>query len=279
LVGKEGKMGGRLQDKVAIITGAGTGIGAAITFAFAREGAHIVGAARRLGKLNEIGEKVKNLSGTKFVAKKCDVMIKNDCQNVAAETIKEFGRIDILVNNASYFPVTRFLSITPEEWDIVLATNLKGYMLMCQAVLPYMVEQKRGKILMINSNQSRLALFHQVHYAVSKGGIIALTRCLSAEFGPKGVYVNGIGCGYTPETEGATRAAVDSIIAKHGVNVSEEVKTKFLSKFDEANISTSALRKVGHVSDYEGIAVYLASDESNFITGQTIMVDGGTSMP
>lgn len=272
-------MTGRLQDKVAIITGAGTGIGAAISLAFAKEGAHIVGAARRLEKLNEIGEKLKNFFGTKFVAKRCDVTIKEDCQNVAADIIREFGKIDILVNNASYFPVSRFLSISAEEWDAVLATNLKGYMLMCQAVLPYMVEQKRGKILMVNSSQARLALYHQVHYVVSKAGVLALTRCLAAEFGPKGIYVNGFGCGYTPETEGATRAAIDSIVAKYGPNVSEELKTKLLSKFDEVNISTSVLRKVGHASDYQGIAVFLASDESDFITGQTIMVDGGTSMP
>lgn len=273
-------MAGRLQEKVAIITGSGTGIGAALSLAFAKEGAHIVGAARRLEKLNEIGEKLQSSYRRKFVAIKCDVTIKDDCQNVATQTIKEFGRIDILVNNAGYIPAKRFLDITPEEWDMVLATNLKGYMLMCQAVLPYMVEQKGGKIVMMNSSQSRLALIHMVHYACSKGGVIALTRCLAAEFGPRGIYVNGIGVGYTPETEGATRSAVESIIAaKHGVEVSEEVKTKWLSKFDEVNLVMSALRKIGHVSDYEGIAVYLASDESDFITGQTIMVDGGTSMP
>jgi NAD(P)-dependent dehydrogenase (short-subunit alcohol dehydrogenase family) len=275
----EGKMGGRLQDKVAIITGAGTGIGATISLAFAKEGAHIVGAARRLEKLNEIGEKLQSSYGRKFIAIRCDVTIKDNCQNVATQTVKEFGRIDILVNNAGYMPAQRFLDITPEEWDMVLATNLKGYMLMCQAVLPYMVEQKRGKIVMMNSSQSRLALIHMVHYSCSKGGVLALTRCLAAEFGPKGVYVNGIGIGYTPETEGATRSAVESIIVKQGVEVSEEVKTKWLSKFDEFNLARSALRKIGHASDYEGIAVYLASDESDFITGQTIMVDGGASMP
>ena len=272
-------MEGRLLDKIAIITGAGTGIGAAISLAFAKEGAHIVGAARRLEKLNETGEKVQSSYGRKFVAVKCDVTIKDDCQNVATQTVKEFGRIDILVNNAGYIPTSRFLDITPEEWDMVLGTNLKGYMLMCQAVLPFMVSQKKGKILMVNSSQSRVSLFHQVHYAVSKAGLIGLVRCLAAEFGPKGIYVNGIGAGYTPETEGASRSAVDSIIAKHGVNVSEEVKTKWLSKFDEINLVMSPMRKIGHVSDYQGIAIYLASDESNFITGQTIMVDGGVSMP
>jgi 3-oxoacyl-[acyl-carrier protein] reductase len=272
-------MGGRLQDKVAIITGAGTGIGAAISLAFAKEGAHIVGAGLCLEELDEIAEKVKGHYGRKFIAKKFDVKIKSDCQNVASEAMKEFGKIDILVNNAAIFPVKQFLEITPEEWDLVLGTNLKGYMLMCQAVLPFMVSQKKGKILMINSSQSRLSYFHQIHYVVSKAGIMGLVRCLAAEFGPKGIYVNGFGCGYTPETEGATRAALESIYAMHGTNVSEEIKTKLLAKFDKTNIVLSPLRRIGHASEYEGIAVYLASDESDFITGQTIMVDGGVTMP
>ena len=172
-------MTGRLQDKVAIVTGAARGIGAAISTAFAREGANIVGADIRLDTLQETAEKVSSSFGTKFLAKKCDVTVKEDCQNVAAETVKEFGRIDILVNNAAYFPVRRFLAIEPEEWDAVLAVNLKGYMLMCQAVLPYMVEKKKGKVLMTNSSQARLGLFHQVHYACSKAAVMALTRCLA----------------------------------------------------------------------------------------------------
>ncbi len=272
-------MTGRLQDKVAIITGAGTGIGEAISVAFAREGAHVVGVARRLEKLHEVGEKVQTSFGTKFVAIRCDVTVKDDCQNVAAATVKEFGRIDILVNGAAYFPVRRFLAITPDEWDAVMATNLKGCMLMCQAVLPHMVEQKRGKILMVNSNQARLGWFHQAHYVVSKAGMLGLTRCLATEFGPKGIHVNGFNCGYTPETEGATRAAVDSIIAKFGPDVSEEVKRQFMAKADELYVGYQAVKRVGHTEDYEGIAVFLASDESDFIAGQTIPVDGGAVMP
>ncbi|MFC1893083.1 SDR family NAD(P)-dependent oxidoreductase [Chloroflexota bacterium] len=271
-------MTGRLQDKVAIITGAGSGIGESISLAFAREGAHIVGAARRVERLQEVAKKVQAL-GTRFVAIRCDVTVKDNCQNVAAETMKEFGKIDILVNNAAYFPVKRFLGITTDEWDAVMATNLKGTMLMCQAVLPHMVPQKRGKVLMLNSTQSRMALFHQDHYAVSKAGLIGLTRCLAAEFGPKGINVNGFNCGYTPETEGATRVALDSIVAKFGPDVSEEVKTNMLKGADELNMAYQAIKRLARVDDYDGIAVFLASDESDFITGQTIPVDGGSVMP
>jgi NAD(P)-dependent dehydrogenase (short-subunit alcohol dehydrogenase family) len=273
-----GKMAGRLQDKVAIITGAGTGIGKAISMAYAKEGAHIVAAARRLEKLEETAEKVRNLFGVKAVAKRCDVTIKDDCQNLAAEVIKEFGKIDILVNNAAYFPVRRFLAITPEEWDAVLATNLKGCVLMCQAVLPYMVDQKSGKIVMVGSSQARLSVYGQIHYACSKAGVIALTRCLAAEFGRKGIRVNGFLCGFTPETEGATQAGEEAIVKKFGADVSDELKAQLLAKANQDN-AADALGRVGHIEDYQGIAVLLASDESDFITGQTISVDGGSTMP
>lgn len=273
-----GEMAGKLQDKVAIITGAGTGIGQAISMAYAKEGAHIVGVARRLEKLEETVGKVRTLFGVKAVAKKCDVTVKDDCQNVAAEVVKEFGRIDILVNNAAYFPVRRFLAITPEEWDAVLAINLKGCMLMCQAVLPYMVEQKSGKIVMVGSSQARLGIYSQIHYACSKAGVMALTRCLATEFGRKGIRVNGFLCGFTPETEGAIQAAEEAIVDKFGADISDEFKTQLLSKASQDNVAY-ALGRVGHVEDYQGIAVLLASDDSDFITGQTISVDGGTTMP
>lgn len=271
-------MAGKLQDKVAIITGAGTGIGQAISMAYAKEGAHIVGAARRLEKLQEITEKMRTLFEVKALAIRCDVTVKEDCENVATETVKEFGRIDILVNNAASFPVRRFLAITPEEWDAVLATNLKGCALMCQAVLPYMVKQKSGKIVMVNSSQARLGLYGQVHYACSKAGLVALTRCLATEFGRKGICVNGFLCAFTPETEGATKAGEEAIVNKFGADISDEFKMQLLSKASQDNVSY-VLGRVGHVEDYQGIAVFLASDGSDFITGQTISVDGGNTMP
>ncbi len=178
-------MGEKLKDRVAIVTGAGTGIGRAIAIAFAKEGAHLVGAARQVEKLQETAKEVEAL-GRKFLAIRCDVRRKEDCENVARETVKEFGRIDILVNNAANMINTPFLKITPEEWDDVLAINLRGYVQMCQAVLPQMVEQKKGKILMVNSSETLMGLYIHGHYVASKGAVASLTRSLASEFGPKG---------------------------------------------------------------------------------------------
>lgn len=255
-------MGDKLKDKVAIVTGAGTGIGKAIAIAFAKEGAHIVGAARRVERLRETAAEVKSL-GRKFLAIRCDVVKKEDCENVARETAKEFGRIDILVNNAAIMPVKPFLEITSEEWDAVMATNLKGIVQMCQAVLPYMLQQKRGKILMVNSSQARIGSTFQVHYAASKGALISLTRCLATEFGPKGIYVNGWCCGFTPETEGAMAS----------------IEPALRDKIEAAVLRQIPLRRLGRPEDYQGIAVFLASEDSDYITGQTISVDGGATMP
>ncbi|MBI2847626.1 MAG: SDR family oxidoreductase [Chloroflexi bacterium] len=256
-------MGDKLRDRVAIVTGAGTGIGKAIAVAFAREGAHVVGAARRLEKLAETAREVRQTE-RQFLAIRCDVSQKEDCRNVAQTTLKTLGKIDILVNNASIYPVTPFLEITPEEWDEVLAINLKGSMLMCQAVLPHMVERKQGKIIMINSSLSRRspAIYSQNHYVAAKAGLIGLTRCLAAEFGPMGIQVNGIAPGFTPGTEQADKF--------WGPVMTPEYMQK--------SLSLTPLRRYARPEDFQGIAVLLASDESNYITGQTIAVDGGTTM-
>lgn len=255
-------MAGKLQDRVAIITGAGTGIGKAISIAFAREGANVVGAGRRVEKLQETAKEVEKL-GRKFLAVKCDVTKKADCDNVAKETMKKFGRIDILVNNAAYYKPKRFLEITPEEWDFVLATNLKGYAMMCQVVLPQMVKQKKGSIIMTNSNQIRAQppTVSMIHYVAAKRGVQGLTRCLAGEFGPMGIRVNGFCPSWTPDTDQATANA-----------------PLYPPEFNDMVIKVTPLRRLAGAQDYQGIAVFLASDDSDYITGQTIAVDGGNTM-
>jgi NAD(P)-dependent dehydrogenase (short-subunit alcohol dehydrogenase family) len=257
------KLGDGLKDKVAIITGCGTGIGKAIAVAYAREGAHIVGAARRVEKLRETASEVEKLC-RKFLAVKCDVSKKEDCENAARLALNEFGKIDILVSNAAVSPVTPFLEITPEEWDEVLAINLKGSVLMSQAVLPHMIERKKGKIIMTNSSQSRRspAPFVQNHYVAAKGGLLALTRCLAAEFGPMGIQVNAFAPGYTPETE---------LAMKHWAPV-------ITPEYEKQSLTTVPLRRYARVEDYQGVAIFLASEDSDYITGQTISVDGGVTM-
>ena len=255
-------MAEKLKDRVAIITGAGTGIGKAIAIAYVREGADVVGASRRVEKLQETAKEVESL-GRRFLAVRCDVSKKEDCDNVVKETLKEFGKIDILVNNAAVYQPKRFLEITPEEWDMVLATNLKGYVLMSQAVLPQMIKQKKGSIIMTNSNQirSQPPAITMVHYVAAKRGVQALTRCLAGEFGPMGVRVNAFCPGWTPDTDQATRNA-----------------PAYPPEFNEMVIKVTPLRRLGCSEDFQGIAIFFASDDSDFITGQTIAVDGGNTM-
>lgn len=255
-------MAGKLQDRVAIITGAGSGIGKAIGMAYAREGAHVVGVGRRIEKLQEAAKDIESL-GKKFLPVRCDVSKKEDCDNVAREAMKEFGRIDILVSNAAVYEPKRFLEITPEEWDDVLAINLKGCALMSQAVLPQMVKQKKGSIIMTNSNQirSQPPTISMVHYVAAKRGVQGLTRCLASEFGPMGIRVNAFCPGWTPDTDQAIRNT-----------------PTYPAGFNEMIINTTPLRRLGCANDFQGIAVFFASDDSSFITGQTVSVDGGSTM-
>jgi len=256
-------MAEKLKDQVAIVTGAGAGIGRAIAIGFAKEGANLVGADIRVDKLQETAKEVETL-GSKFVAVRCDVSKKEDCDNVMRETMKEFGRIDILVNNAAIYPIRRFLDITPEEWDAVLATNLRGTVQMCQAVLPEMVKQRKGNIIIVNSGQARLPAVLHNHYSSSKGALLALTRGLAAEFGPRGIRVNGFIAGFTLKTE-----QLEKLLGEGA----------FPQGFEEAVIKATPLRKLPTPEDYQGIAVFLASDDSAFVTGQTISADGGQTMP
>ena len=256
-------MAEKLKGQVAIVTGAGAGIGRAIAVGLAKEGANLAGVDIQVDKLQETAKEVEAL-GRKFLAVRCDVSKKEDCDNAARETVNEFSKIDILVNNAAIYPVKRFLDITPEEWDAVLATNLRGAVQMCQAVLPEMVKQRKGSIIMVNSGQSRIPSVVHNHYASSKGALLQLTRCLAAEFGPRGIRVNGFIAGFTPKTE-----QLEKLLAEGA----------FPQGFDEVIVKATPLRRAPTPEDYQGIAVFLASDDSAFITGQTISVDGGQTMP
>ena len=248
----------KLKDKVAIVTGGGTGIGKAISLGFAKEGADVVIAARRLELLEKTAKEIESLGG-RSLAIKTDISKKSDVKNMIDLTVKQFGKLDILVNNAAAYPAAPFLDMDEDLWDLVIDVILKGTFFCCQSALKQMVQQKSGRIININSGQARSGeVILLDHYVAAKGGVMSLTRVLAEEFGPLGININGIGCGLT-YTEG-----VEGLVPK-----------EFFDQFAEKR----PLKRNGVPEDYVGIAVLLASDEGSFITGQTIPVDGGMVMP
>jgi len=240
-----------LTNKVAIVTGGARGIGQAICFALAREGAHVAPC-----DVLPTGDTVSGIKkqGRKALGFVCDVLLKAQIKNAVKQVIDAWGRIDILVNNAAILGKTQkaFEEITPEEWDHLLETNLRGTFLMTQAVWPHMVNQGGGKIVCLGSLAGRIGgVLAGPHYCASKGGIHTFVKW-AAKYGAQlGIYVNGIAPGpiVTPMT------------------LNEPYK-------DEMVI----LGRLGQPEDIAEVAVFLASQASNFITGSTIDVNGGMFM-
>lgn len=245
----------RLKDKVAIVTGAARGLGKTFSMALAREGAKImaIDITNLEGTLREIES-----SGGMAKGLRADVSVEEDSIKIAEETFKSFGRIDILVNNAAiiYGLVRRpFYEIDPEVWDKVMMVNVKGPWLCTRAVFPYMKRQGKGKIINLSSETFFTGSHGFVHYVASKGGVVGLTRGLAVELGPYNININAIAPGFT-DTE-ASRSIDD------------------VTKYD---VTRTPLGRLQQPKDLVGAVIFLASDESDFITGQTLLVDGGRVM-
>jgi len=184
----------KLKDKVAIITGAGQGIGKEIALAFAREGAKVV-VTDVTGKENEVAEEIRSM-GREAIALKVDVSKMEDAMRMAEETLKVFGRIDILVNNAGIYPFKPFVEMTETDWDKVISVNLKGAFNCTKAVVETMIRQRYGKIINITSIAGTVVGFSQLtHYCASKAGMSGFTRALALELAPYGINVNAIAPG------------------------------------------------------------------------------------
>ena len=241
----------RLSGKVALVTGAAQGIGAACAQAFAREGAKVV-----VTDINEeIGRRTAQETGAAFV--RCDVSRKADVDAAVAFAVKEFGRLDVAVANAGIVHAAEFLDLEEKDFDRVLSVNLKGVFLAGQAAARQMVKQgKGGSIINMSSVNAVLAIPNQVPYVVSKGAINQLTKVMAVALAPKGIRVNGIGPG-TILTE----------LARTAVLGNKEAERKILSR--------TPLGRMGEPAEVAQVAVFLASDESSYLTGQTIYPDGG----
>jgi NAD(P)-dependent dehydrogenase (short-subunit alcohol dehydrogenase family) len=249
----------RLKDKVAIVTGGARGIGAAFCEALAGSGAKVVVADVRNGE--PVVERIASGQG-KALYLRADVTSKASVESMAADTVREFGRIDILVNNAALFAdVGRkpFQSIDDDEWDRVMAVNVRGPFQCVKAVAPGMIERRSGKIVNIASGTVFKGLVNMLHYVTSKGAVVAMTRCLARELGPHNICVNAIAPGLT----------MSEAIAGN---------PEWAGPAGEATVASRAFRRDETPADLLGTLIYLCSDDSNFVTGQTIAVDGGSIM-
>ena len=245
----------RLKDKVAIVTGGGIGLGRAYSIALAREGAKVVVADIQDDAAKAVA---KEVSG---VAVRVDVTDPEQTRAMAARAVDTYGAIDILVNNAGMYSSIQkkpFFEIPVEEWDRVMAVNVKGVYLCARAVHPQMKKQRRGKIINISSGTVLGGTPMFLHYVTSKAGVIGLTRALAREVGADNINVNAI----TP-----------------GLTIADENQKKMLSEeYLAPRRQSRALKRDQYPEDLVGTVVFLASSDSDFLTGQTINVDGGTWM-
>jgi 3-oxoacyl-[acyl-carrier protein] reductase len=244
---------GRLDDRVAIVTGGAKGLGKAFCWALANEGARVMMAVHRLDE--ESQQAVKEIEAKGGASAVVDVTKEEDTVKMAEATVKKFGHIDILVNNAAfYYGVGRklFHEVTPDDFDKALAVGAKGAWLCSRAVFPYMKEQRKGKIINLSSDTAYAPTKGMINYIASKAAVIGLTRVLAGELGPYNICVNAVAPGFTDTPASWTIGNV--------------------AKFDT---STTPLGRVGKPEDIIGAVVFFASDDSDFISGQTIVIDGG----
>ena len=252
----------RLDGKVCIVTGGGNGLGRAYSLRFAEEGARVVVADIDLAAAQSVTSEIEALD-RQALAVRVDVADEASCQAMARAAVERFGRIDVLVNNAAIFatiPMSRvtMMDIPSEEWDAVMTVNVKGVWHCCKAVVPHMRQQGKGKIINIGSGTALNGLATRGHYVASKGAVFAFSRCLARELGPSGITVNTLSPGST---------------------LSEKDPTPEIMKMRESDSATRALGRIELPSDLVGPMVYLASDDSDFMTGQILNVDGGVAMP
>ncbi len=241
----------RLEGKAAIVTGGARGLGLAFTRALIAEGARVLAADIAEGRDAEA-------AGARFVS--ADTTAEGAAEGVARSALEAFGRLDILVNNAALYaslPMARYDEIEPELWDRVMQINVGGTWRMIRAVGPIMEAQGAGKIVNITSGTVMKGMPGMAHYVASKGAVAALTRTLSREMGERGVCVNSLAPGLT----------LSSSILEHPEHV-EATRDRVLA--------SRAIRRDGQPEDLIGALLFLCSDESDFVTGQTIAVDGGS---
>jgi 3-oxoacyl-[acyl-carrier protein] reductase len=246
---------GSLEGRVAIVTGGGGGLAEGICATLAASGAAVAAVDRTLEKAERV---VQLASSGRCIALEADVSDKASVDAMAQKVISELGGIDIVVNNAAIYPLRPWTEIEEEEWDRVMAVNLKGYFLCARAAYPSMRERGKGRIINVASITFFIGWSGFLDYVSSKGAIIGFTRTLAREVGPDGITVNAISPGAFPTD--AERVHPDQ----------EALNRRILEQ--------QSLKRRGTPEDVGNLAAFLASDAASFITGQTIMIDGGWAM-
>ena len=253
----------KLSDKVAVVTGGGRGIGEAICMAFAGEGAHVVVSDVDEATAGAVSERIRSM-GRKALAKQTDVSNPEDAARLMEAVYKQFGRIDVLVNNAGISPkkeggLTLTWEIQPEEWDRVMGVNLKGTLFCSQEAIKYMLPRKTGAIVNMASvagKSSYGVMPTGAHYNTSKAGVINLTQRLAFELAAHGIRVNAIAPG-----------RIETILAKLTSN-----------EMNRAMLERTPMGRFGTPEEVARLVLFLASDMSSFITGETVNINGGILM-
>jgi 3-oxoacyl-[acyl-carrier protein] reductase len=249
---------GRLEGKAAVITGGGRGVGRGISLAYAKEGADIiVNYASKDKPAQEVVEMIQGM-GRKAVAVKGNVAVKADAERVIQTAVEHFGRIDILVNNAGATRTAMLHKMTEEQWDEVVDIHLKGPFLCIQAASKYMMEQKRGKIINVTSVAGLVGTKGQINYSAAKGGVLSLTKSAARELAGYGITVNVISLGIV------------------STEMTEKIRTD--PKLQEIYMGRILVGRFAEPEEVTPAFVFLASEESNYITGQLLCVDGGYGM-
>ncbi len=246
-------MGTRLVDKVAIVTGGGNGIGKAISLQFAAEGADICVADLDMEAARDTADAILK-GGRKPLVVKADVSRKEDVEAMVEKVMGEFGRIDVLVNNAGVALYSPFLDYPSDDWAKTLDTNLTGYFFCAQLVARRMISQRSGKILNISSVLAETAMPNSVAYASTKGAVSAFTRVAALELAPYGINVNAIGPG-----------PIMTTMARKTLKEKDRILRE----------SMIPMVRYGLPEDLVGPALFLVSRDSDYVTGQTLYVDGG----
>jgi 3-oxoacyl-[acyl-carrier protein] reductase len=246
----------KLEGRVAIVTGGGRGLGEAEAMGLAKVGANVVIA--EIEEYGRVAAEKASKAGPRCLYVQTDVSSEESIAQMVAKTVEEFGRIDILVNNAAIYPYRPWDEISREEWDKVFAVNIRGYFLCAKAVAPHMKAVGKGKIVNLASITFFLGFENFLHYASTKGAVVGFTRTLARELGPDNINVNAISPGAFPTDAEQTLPDPEA--------------------YSLSVIEKQCIKRRGTPDDIGNLVCFLASDESDFITGQTIEIDGGWIM-